>query len=263
MSTPARECFRRLAERFERYAREAEKPQHLATDLAQLSVQAGRLREELSEQLPELGKLGLEGLTFKSEPERYSLLWVFNVGELAKEFPNRFRHNAAEWNWAHLAMDPEGRPLGKDRKPLRARRYRNGEPLPDDWQGNETHKGERYEWRLEGELAYQHDFYDAADALAHLRIRAEVSADACRVLDDLLQDHTAERARRLKPPGRRVDTDVREDARIAAAWAPRTYRTYADLGRELNITAEKVKYAIDRHRHRQPRARTNTPTAPE
>ena len=48
------------------------------------------------------------------EPDQLERCWTFAVGSwLARAFPSRFRHGAAGWDWAHVAKDAAGQPLGK------------------------------------------------------------------------------------------------------------------------------------------------------
>ena len=59
---------------------------------------------------------------------------------------------------------------------------------------------------------------------------------------------------RLKPrakPGRKPDTDRKEDARVAVAWATGQHRRYADLERDLRLPPGAAKRALDRHRKRK------------
>jgi hypothetical protein len=63
--------------------------------------------------------------------------------------------------------------------------------------------------------------------------------------------------------GRPADSDPNEDKRISDAWDSGSYKTEAELARELGITKRKVTLARDRHRKRQERAqgkrRTKSP----
>lgn len=55
--------------------------------------------------------------------------------------------------------------------------------------------------------------------------------------------------------GRRADTNVDQDRRIAEAWNTNQYGTYADLERALGLQAGDAKLALDRHRKRTSRQR--------
>ena len=51
-------------------------------------------------------------------------------------------------------------------------------------------------------------------------------------------------AKQAKPKrGRRVDTDIDADKRVADAWQTGRYKTYEDLGRKLKMTKHQVKSA--------------------
>lgn len=63
-------------------------------------------------------------------------------------------------------------------------------------------------------------------------------------------DNAADDTPKRNRPGRKVDTDSKEDKRISDAWQTGQYRTYADLERELNLRAGEAKRACDRHRKR-------------
>jgi hypothetical protein len=53
-----------------------------------------------------------------------------------------------------------------------------------------------------------------------------------------------------KKRGRPLDTDPNKDQRILNAWNTGRFRTYKALGKELQLTGEQVKLAIDRQRKR-------------
>jgi hypothetical protein len=271
-STSAR-AFGTLADRLTESAKQATKPGHLAQDIADYEVQAGRLLVQAIDgglfpkehchvnlgwwdrsiaRIPgcvmtiygcvpnwaitemKFGEAKVKLVTDPGpdaeqriradaakpfEPAQFARCWLFAVGSwLAAKFPERFRHNAASWDWWTAATDSDGRPLGKDGKPLTRRWYWNGERMPDGWKppfeqdgqarltpeeqevvlGNlsdeEMQKwrepdpsADHFELKLEAEIAGTTDFYDDADWMKHQRIRAEVHSDACRLLDDLIR----------------------------------------------------------------------------
>lgn len=59
-----------------------------------------------------------------------------------------------------------------------------------------------------------------------------------------------------RPGGRPVETDEKEDQRIAEAWGSNAYKTHESLARALGISKRAVKLAIDRHRHRKEPGKT-------
>lgn len=123
------------------------------------------------------------------DPAQLARCWTFAIGSwLVPKFPSRFRHNAAGKDWTHVLVDGEtGRPMDKDGKVLRGRWFKDGKPLPYDFQWAPDLRDGNYEWRLEGEPAMEHEKYDEADWLHHLRTRAEVYAEACQLLADLVE----------------------------------------------------------------------------
>lgn len=52
-----------------------------------------------------------------------------------------------------------------------------------------------------------------------------------------------------------------EDARVAAAWAPKHFPTFEDLGRTLGMTGDEVRRAVERHAKRNKRRANNTAPA--
>ncbi len=58
------------------------------------------------------------------------------------------------------------------------------------------------------------------------------------------------RASKPRRRGRKPDTDVEKDRRIAEAWDAGRYKTHAELERALGLPAGEAKRARDRHRHR-------------
>ncbi len=36
-------------------------------------------------------------------PEQFALCWTITVSQMVREFPSRFRHNAAKWDWQQMA----------------------------------------------------------------------------------------------------------------------------------------------------------------
>jgi hypothetical protein len=130
----------------------------------------------------------LAAVTKPSTAAQFQACWTFAIGSwLVRSFPDRFRHGAAEADWRHAVLDAVGCPVGRDGKPLTGRWYKNGKRLPKSFEWSPDCGG-GYTWRREGEVAYEKDSYDQTDWLARLRIRAEVYADACLALADLLSD---------------------------------------------------------------------------
>jgi hypothetical protein len=54
-----------------------------------------------------------------------------------------------------------------------------------------------------------------------------------------------------KPRGRRTETDVKLDARIAQAWDTNQFKSFAELGKHFGIPEKEAKRAVDRHRKRK------------
>lgn len=191
----AREFFL-LAERFEQWSRSS-RIQHLSVHLAANHVRAGRLLEQAAKaggfegesywRNGEPAHFNFSQRTSPPDDEHWCLLWIFAIGPwLVKRFPDRFRKNAHAWDWKYVATDESGHPVDKNRRPLRGRWYKNGKAMPRGFKPPSGGNRAGYSWRLEGELAWSTDFYDEADALEHQRVRAEVYADACRVLADFI-----------------------------------------------------------------------------
>ena len=53
--------------------------------------------------------------------------------------------------------------------------------------------------------------------------------------------------RRGRPPGQNEESD----RRISEGWASRRYTTYAEYAKELCVSPDNVRRALDRHRHRE------------
>jgi len=111
--------------------------------------------------------------------------WVFAISSwLSKQFPTRFRADAAQWDWWHAVMDAEGKPLNKRGRPIKGRWYVDGElassisKLPDK---------ANLQWKTDEAFVGTTDEYDDADWLEHQRVRAEVHADACDLLGELIE----------------------------------------------------------------------------
>ena len=201
--------YRKLAQRFEDYAKRTDNPHHIAVNLAASHVQAGRLlneaiearsfpkeRQKINRAWWDLNTKRLPAGPFGDQAgesatdEQCAMTWVFAVGSwLAKQFPSRFRQNAAAWYWRHTASDDDGKPIDKSGKTLRGQWYHNDTPLPDVFSMNDIPVGsEGYRWELVGEPASVTDFYDDADHLEHGRVQAEIDAAACVVLAELLEN---------------------------------------------------------------------------
>lgn len=198
--------YRRLAARFVDYRRHNVKANHLELNVSASAIQAGRLLYEAIKQggFPESRRVvnkqwwdmntgrypaaGFQADGVDRVDAHYNLAWTFAVGSwLVKEFPHRFRHGAEALDWSTIAKDAEGRVLGKDGKPTRGQWSFNGKPLPDDFVFDDSAPEGEYEWVRMGEMAKVSDFYDDADMLEHLRVRAEVYESACIVLAELLE----------------------------------------------------------------------------
>lgn len=67
--------------------------------------------------------------------------------------------------------------------------------------------------------------------------------------------------KRKKPKPRKKRSDTKADKEISDAWKTGQYCTFAALGREKNISEREVRYAVDRHRHRQ-RAKDGSTSKP-
>jgi hypothetical protein len=64
-----------------------------------------------------------------------------------------------------------------------------------------------------------------------------------------------EETRGKRGRGRPRDTDVKADQRVYDMWSSGRYRTYEELGRQLNQPGKRVACTIDRHRKRKRRER--------
>lgn len=66
-----------------------------------------------------------------------------------------------------------------------------------------------------------------------------------------IQSLAGQNSRLAKPAGgRRQGNDPDEDARITQRWQTDRYKTYVELGKELGLSHDQVKRALDRHRKR-------------
>lgn len=79
-------------------------------------------------------------------------------------------------------------------------------------------------------------------------------AEACKTALGLPQSKR-ERAQRRR--GRPRDTDHKRDRELSESWHMNSYRTYEEGARMLqarfsDLTRDKLRRAVDRHRHRQP-----------
>ena len=137
------------------------------------------------------------------DPAQLARCWTFAIGSwLVPEFPCRFRHNAAGKDWEHVLGDREtGRPVDKDGKVLRGRWFKDGKPMPYDFQHTPDLRDGNYEWKLQGEPAMVHEKYDEADLLHLLQARAEVYAEACLQLADLVEPSSDPGPHVLQIPG--------------------------------------------------------------
>jgi|GEM_PF-4503796 len=276
--------FRRLSRRFEGYAKRARKARHLAVDIQQTAVQAGRLLiaaidaggfpETLHDQnggwwdrsigrvpgnvLAVLGRMHwhegqppphrqaeyLAAAAKPLEPGQFLMCWIFAIGSwLVCSFPERFREGAGEWDWTHVATNKDGLVLGKDGKPLVGHWYKNGVQLPDDFKWSPSCNDGDYAWRLEGEAAHETDSYTEDDWLAHQRIRAEVYADACLVLSELI-GHAAPLDQQSEFTPTPDDVTILRDiadcktTRVQADIEASTYLSRKKIGKRLKVLEE-------------------------
>src|SRR5262249_44122990 len=74
---------------------------------------------------------------------------------------------------------------------------------------------------------------------------------------DATLNRLKERLLRTRPGkrGRRPKYDPKTDERVADAWQSGSYRNAEELGRELCLSADQVRRALDRHRKRHAKAR--------
>ncbi len=198
------------------------------------------------------------------DPGQLARCWTFAIGSwLVLKFPYRFRHNAAGKDWTHDLLDREtGRPVDKDGKVLRGRWFKDGEPLPYDFQHTPDLRDGNYEWKLEGEPAMEHEKYDEADWLDRLRARAEVYADACELLADLVErscvtsdkNEAAEgagggktaAARRPMTDGQKRLWDALEGQVLSAKELARELDSSEDTVRQWVRELRAARYSIDR-----------------
>ena len=68
---------------------------------------------------------------------------------------------------------------------------------------------------------------------------------------DVADSESTQRKRPSAKRGRKVDTDPKEDKRIADAWASGLHDSFADLERILGLKEGDAKLAMDRHRKRK------------
>lgn len=107
------------------------------------------------------------------EPEQFAKSWLFAFGSwIVKKFPERFRHNAASWDWTHIRQDELGRPLDKHGRPVKGHWYPNGELLPSNFQWHPSMPDGKYEWKLDSKVGDSTDSYSESDWLEHHRITA-------------------------------------------------------------------------------------------
>lgn len=230
--------FASLGNQFDEYARQGEKPRHIAVNLEASAPKAGRLLvaaidagafpesrksqnggwwDRTAGRIPG-GPLAVSNqISSDDDPDylanvaknftsdQFFWCWFFAIGSwLVLSFPSRFRERAAAWDRKQAATDETGRPIGRDGETLRLRWSKDGKPLPDGFQPKTGRELAGCSGRLDGEIASSSDFYDESDWLAHQRVRCEVYADACRLLSDLLRPITestgTQAAAKQRPP---------------------------------------------------------------
>ncbi len=273
--------FAVLAKRFAGYAQQGRKPTHLRVNLEQTAVRAGALLDEAgragaftgdpwwrdgrSPVHPESGIGSM--MQYGSDAEFHRGLWTFAIGSwLAKRYQSRFRAKAGDWDWSQIATDEKGRPLGRDRKPIRGRWYKDGKPLRARAGLAPPYPPGTYSYRLEGTPAHVDDFYTEEDTLAHLRVRAEVYEDACRLLAEL----AGPRAEQPDAgPGGTTSDAPDEHGYVAAPSDPSAYVAAKRImtehtPTEVKVTAKELPkllrdYAANRVRWTRPRGQDGKP----
>ncbi len=199
------------------------------------------------------------------DPAQLARCWTFAVGSwLVPKFPLRFRQNAAGKDWTHVLVDREtGRPVDKDGKVLRGRWFKDGKPLPYDFQHTPDLRDGNYEWKREGEPAMEHEKYDEADWLHCLRVRAEVYDDACQLLADLVEPSSDPGAHDLQIPNDLITQERACEILACSAktvWrriVDGTVRAYGPKGRRKVSRAEiesKRPQMLDRKPRRRNRS---------
>jgi hypothetical protein len=71
---------------------------------------------------------------------------------------------------------------------------------------------------------------------------------------------------KVKPkgkPGRKPDTDLKEERRIVDAWQTGQYKTYDECAAALHKGKREIARSIDNHRHRTRSKKRRSPLAPE
>lgn len=243
--------LRKLSDDIAREIDRSDEPHHLAVLVYQIHGQAGRLLYEAIKagafplkRSKENGgwwdaKAGrIPGLPFPGKPVKapesdieYAIFWVFAIGSwLVKAFPSRFPPEAAGWDWKHIATDPEGRPIGKDGKPLKWRwcDKRTGEVLPENTTWDDIKANghpEHYEGSLDGETVDVTDFYSDKDFSFHNRTQLRIHAEACLLLAELIEEVAATESPGTE--GSATDTDPKLSPRYSVAYAQ--YKKYASV----------------------------------
>jgi len=259
--------FLRLSGRFDRFVSLSEKVRHLAENVHQCAVQAGRLlvsaidagafpgsaRErngdwwdrrigrvpggpfaipgtfqwKLGDPLPHQAPAYLVAAAGAFDAQQFSAVWMFAVGSwLVRDFPDRFRDKARSYDWSQILTDKAGYPIGKNGKRLEPRWYKNGKLLPKSFEYAFQKDGANYSGRLNGRLVLREELYDEADWLAHLRIRAEVYSDACRVLAELIDPDEVASSHLTSIP---IQYVTRSQFAAIVSRSPRTFERIKDL----------------------------------
>ena len=213
--------FRELEVRFRSYSERNSKATHLAANVGEGVVQAGRLLFEAAElgafrdsqesfangwrndTILRMARSLSAAKPLMQKDGAFWSLWVLAVGSwLAASFPWRFRSNATRRDWVQYAFDENGRLIDKDGKTLAGAWFKDGTLLPDDFDIKTIEPTQRggYSSKLVGEPAAVTDFYDDADFLEHHRIRCEVHAAACGLVAELLEGRDIQRDEVQKLP---------------------------------------------------------------
>lgn len=186
----------------------------------------GTIRWSVGEPLPEQQPRFLAAASAPFDDAQYRRCWMMTISSwLTKAFPDRFRPGAAEWGWSHVAYDKDRRPLGRDKKPLKSRWYRNGRPLPRTFKGPRPGDVGRYQWRLGGPALRVEELYDEDDWFADLGIRAEIYSDACLLLSDLIRPAS----HKGDPAELPIEYVTRSQAAAIVNRSPRTFEHRRDM----------------------------------
>ena len=271
------EIFDRLAKDFDRLAkgddcasREKRKPEHLHESVQRTAVQAGHLvlKAVEADVLPDGKDLkGIAGLLRRPMTDCKALLYwrMFVLPWLAGKWPSRFK--ARPGAFPRVKTNAEGRPLGKDGKPLKGRWVDKAGGLLKDVDVRKPPAGAR--WELDGKVATEADDKDRADVKHDLEELARDYADGCRLLGRLLHDGAKETpepdeeeqvAPRRRGPIRIARGDAEKRVKALRDWAtvqeknsgePKRERiTKLDFAERRDMTMQDLKtYQMWYHKH--------------